>query len=299
MFGHLQREMQRNFVEAEELLELLRTEPTVKDGSKEFKLDRGAVDFEGVNFSYKGIKPILTDITFSAPPGQTVAVVGETGSGKTTMLKLLFRFYDVSSGSIRIDAQDMRDVSLASLRQAIGVVPQHLALFNDTVLNNVRYACLDATDAQVIQACQAAAVHDNILSFPQGYATMVGEKGVKLSGGEIQRLAIARAILKDPAIILLDEATSTVDSRTEAQIQTALKELTRGRTTFVVAHRLSTVMEADVLLVLKEGRIVEMGKPRELLRDRGEFYGYWKLQNIATEETSEEEAAELGEGATK
>lgn len=283
MFGYLQRDMQRNLVEAEQLLDLLRTEPTVKDGSKQFELDQGAVSFDAVNFSYDGEKSILKDINFSASPGQKVAIVGETGSGKSTMLKLLFRFYDVTSGSVKIDHQDVRDVTLESLRQCIGVVPQDPALFNDTVMNNVRYSRLNATDEEVVLVCKAASIHDKILTFTNGYSTMVGENGVKLSGGEIQRIAIARAILKDPKIILLDEATSAVDSHTESQIQKALRELTHGRTTFVVAHRLSTVIDADVLLVIKDGRIVEQGPPRELLKNKGEFYDLWSLQNIATE----------------
>ena len=274
--------MHKHLVEAEELLELLRTEPTVKDGPKDFILDQGAVSFDAVSFSYDKTKSILKDLNFSASPGQKVAVVGETGSGKSTMLKLLFRLYDVSSGCVRVDGQDVRDVTMESLRQCIGVVPQDPALFNDTVMHNVRYSKLSTTNEEVVQACKAA-VHDKILSFTNGYDTMVGENGVKLSGGEIQRIAIARAILKDPTIILLDEATSAVDSQTEFQIQKALRELTRGRTTFVVAHRLSTIMDADVLLVIKNGQIAEQGPPKDLLKNRGDFYDLWALQNIPTE----------------
>lgn len=282
-FGYLQRSVQQNFVEAEQLLELLETEPTVKNGAADFQLHEGAIDFKGVHFSYDGTKPIIENLTFSAFPGQKVALVGETGCGKSTILKLLFRLYDVGSGSITIDGQDVRDVTLESLRSCIGVVPQDPVLFNDTVMNNVRYSRLDATDEQVLEACRAAAIHDKIRSFTDGYASIVGENGVKLSGGEIQRIAIARAILMDPKIILLDEATSAIDSHTEAQIQTALRRLIHGRTAFCVAHRLSTVMDADVMLVIQNGRIAEQGSPKELLKLRGEFFNLWSLQNIATE----------------
>ena len=226
---------------------------------------------------------MIKDLSFSAASGQTIALVGETGSGKSTILNLLFRFYDVREGSIKIDGQDLRDVTLESLRQSIGVVPQDPVLFNDTVMNNVRYSKLDATDEEVVEACKAAAVHDKVLTFTDGYSSIVGENGVKLSGGEKQRIAIARAILKDPKIILLDEATSSVDTQTEHHIQRALKELTKCRTTFVVAHRLSTVMEADVMLVIKDGAIAEQGSPKDLLEARGEFYDLWTLQNIAVD----------------
>lgn len=283
IFGYIQRSLQQNLIEAEQLLELLKREPTVKDGPAKFELTQGAVKFNAVNFSYDGTKPILKDLEFSVSPGQTVALVGETGSGKSTILKLLFRLYDVTSGSIKIDGQDLRGVTLESLRQFIGVVPQDPVLFNDTIMNNVRYARLDATDAEVVEACTAAAIHFKISTFTNGYESLVGENGVKLSGGEIQRVAIARAILKDPKIILLDEATSAVDSQTESQIQTALRRLTHGRTTFVVAHRLSTVIDADLMLVIQDGSIEEQGPPKELLKSKGEFHNLWSMQNIAAE----------------
>lgn len=277
----MQRHLQEHLINAEQLLELLRTESTVKSGPGIFRLTGGAVDFDSVSFSYDGVKTVIKDLSFSAASGQTIALVGETGSGKSTILNLLFRFYDVREGSIKIDGQDLRDVTLESLRQSIGVVPQDPILFNDTVMNNVRYSKLEATDEEVVEACKAAAVHDKVLTFTDGYSSIVGENGVKLSGGEKQRIAIARAILKDPKIILLDEATSSVDTQTEHHIQRALKELTKCRTTFVVAHRLSTVMEADVMLVIKDGAIAEQGSPKDLLEARGEFYDLWTLQNIA------------------
>ena len=286
--------MQENLVEAEKLLEMLLTPPTVKDGSSEFKLSGGAVEFKGVNFSYDGRKTIIKDLNFTASPGQKIALVGETGSGKSTILKLIFRFYDISAGSVKIDNQDVRDVTLQSLRQAMGVVPQDPVLFNDTVMNNVRYSKQDATDEEVMKACASAAVHEKILGFTDGYKTMVGEHGVKLSGGEIQRIAIARAILKKPKIFLLDEATSDVDSQTESNIQIALRELTRGRTTFIIAHRLSTVMDANIMLVIKDGTIIEQGPPRELLKDKqGKFSHLWSLQTkVATEINGDVEGEE-------
>lgn len=281
--SYLQQDLQQNLVNAEELLKLLRTEPTIKSGPAVLALDGGAVRFDSVSFSYDGKKSVIKDLSFSAASGQTIALVGETGSGKSTILSLIFRFYDVQKGSITIDGQDLRDLTLESLRQSIGVVPQDPVLFNDTVMSNVRYSRLEATDEEVAEACKAAAVHEKILSFTNGYSTIVGENGAKLSGGEKQRIAIARAILKDPKIVLLDEATSSVDTQTEHHIQKALRELTKGRTTFVVAHRLSTVMEADVMLVIKGGTIVEQGFPKDLLETKGEFFELWSLQNIAVD----------------
>lgn len=282
-FYYFLRHVQGNLVDAEKLMELLREKPSVPDGPGNFDFRGGAVSFENVFFNYNEGKPTIRNFSFRAEPGQTIAMVGATGSGKSTLLKLLFRLYDVTEGSIQIDGQDIRGVTFASMHEHVGVVPQNPALFNDTVMSNVRYSKLDATDEQVIEACKAAAVHDKIMTFPDGYANMVGEKGVKLSGGEIQRIAIARALLKNPQIILLDEATSSVDMKTEHQIQTALRALTRGRTTFIVAHRLSTVMEADVMLVIKDGAIAEQGSPKELLSARGEFFELWSLQNAASE----------------
>lgn len=283
IFYYFMRHVQENLVEAEKLMELLQEKPSVPDGPGHFEFRGGSVSFENVSFSYNESKPTIRNLSFRAEPGQTIAMVGATGSGKSTLLKLLFRFYDVTEGSVKIDDQDIRDVTFASIHKHIGVVPQNPVLFNDTVMNNVRYSRLDATDEEVIEACKAAAVHDKITTFADGYASVVGENGVKLSGGEIQRIAIARALLKNPQIILLDEATSSVDTKTEHQIQAALRALTRGRTTFIVAHRLSTVMEADVMLVMKDGAIAEQGSPKDLLSARGEFFDLWSLQNTAQE----------------
>ncbi|KAK7953077.1 hypothetical protein PG988_013771 [Apiospora saccharicola] len=261
------RKITQMLTNSERLLQLLSTQPSIVDapGAAELVLKRGEVSFDDVGFAYDARKPTLRNITFTAQPGQTVALVGETGGGKSTILKLLYRHFDVSSGAIRIDGQDIRAVTLDSLRGQFAVVAQDPALFNLSIRENLRYARLDATDAEVEAACRAAAIHDKILSMPEGYATTVGERGVKLSGGELQRLAIARAILRDAAVVLLDEATSMIDADTEAVIQTALRALSRGRTTFVVAHRLSTVREADRILVIKDGRIAETGTHAQLL----------------------------------
>lgn len=220
--------------------------------------------------------------------GQRIALVGETGGGKSTILKLLFRFYDANEGNIEIDGQDVKDMTLESLRGCIGVVPQDPSMFNGTIMDNVRYSRLDATDEEVINACKAAAVHEKISSFTKGYASKVGEGGVKLSGGELQRIAIARVILKDPQIVLLDEATSAVDSETEARIQGALEKLTKGRTTFTVAHRLSTVTNSDIIIVIKDGEIIEKGSPKALLEAKGKYHDLW-LRQIGIVNTVEEE----------
>ncbi|KAB2580447.1 Heavy metal tolerance protein [Lasiodiplodia theobromae] len=271
---------------AERLLQLLQTKPSVAEkpgGAPPLRAANNGggsrVVFANAAFAYDPRKPTLRDVSFAAEPGQTVALVGETGGGKSTILKLLLRFYDVTGGSITIDGQDVRDVSLDSLRGALGVVPQDPALFNQSIMENVRYARLDATDEEVREACRAAVVHDKIESFPDGYAARVGERGVKLSGGELQRLAIARVFLKDPRIVLLDEATSAIDSGTEARIQEAFRRLSAGRTTFVIAHRLSTIMHADLILVVDNGRIVERGSHAELLKKGGKYQELWSKQS--------------------
>ena len=284
-------------MDAEQLLQLFRLEPKIKDGASRFALKGGAVEFNNVSFSYDGSKQIIKCISFSAQPGQKIALVGETGGGKSTLLKLLFRFYDVTKGSVLIDGQDVQGVTIESLRGCIGVVPQDPSMFNDTVMNNVRYAKLGATDEEVMEACKAAVIHEKILSFTDGYQSKVGEKGVKLSGGELQRLAIARALLKDPAIILLDEATSSVDTETESRIQSALHRLTAGRTTFTVAHRLSTVVDADIVLVIKNGEIVEQGPPNVLIAAKKEYYSLWCKQVGITSNTDEAKEEATKEGA--
>ncbi|KAJ9293658.1 hypothetical protein DTO271G3_7540 [Paecilomyces variotii] len=270
-----------DMIAAEELVRLLRQKPTIHDnpGAKELVLDEGEITFDNVCFSYDSRRKILKDVSFHVRPGETVALVGETGGGKSTILKLISRFYDPESGKVTIDGQDIRDVTLDSLRANIGIVPQDPALFHDTIINNIRYANPSATDEEIYEACKAVALHDKFLSFPDGYRTLVGERGVKLSGGELQRVAIARVIIRDPSIVLLDEATSSVDSNTEMQIQHSLGKLTAGRTTLVIAHRLSTVINADKILVIDAGNIVEEGPHEELLKRKGNYYRLWSHQS--------------------
>ncbi|KAK4160947.1 hypothetical protein QBC43DRAFT_108502 [Cladorrhinum sp. PSN259] len=280
-FAGLGKSISRDLIHAEQLLEIMQTKPTIKnkEGAGPLHFQAGRVRFDHVSFSYDHQKQILKNINFEATPGMTVAFVGATGAGKSTILKLLDRFYDVTEGSIEIDGQDIRDVDLFSLRAQIGIVPQAPILFDDTIMNNVRYAKLSATDEEVYEACRAASIHEQIIGFTDGYQTRVGERGVKLSGGELQRVAIARAILKRPAIVLLDEATSAVDTETEQKIQEALRKLCEGRTTFIVAHRLSTIMNADHIIVVGGGEIVEQGSHEELIsRKDGKYADLWSKQ---------------------
>lgn len=278
--SHEYRYLMTDLVDAERLLGLLQTKSTIveKEDAMELRNVKGHVAFEDVGFSYDPRRPTVQDLSISAAPGQTVALVGETGAGKSSTMKLLLRFYDVTSGRITIDGHDIRDITLSSLREALGVVPQDPLLFNATVVENLRYARPTATDEEIFEACRAAAIHDRILTFADGYESRVGEQGVKLSGGEIQRLAIARVFLKDPPIIILDEATSAVDTMTEASIQGALDKLRNGRTTFVIAHRLSTVVHADEIVVLHNGEVAERGTHQELLALGGRYNDLWTRQ---------------------
>ncbi|KAJ8103305.1 P-loop containing nucleoside triphosphate hydrolase protein [Lipomyces tetrasporus] len=296
-FTNFLRSTQDNLISAERMISLLEQKPTVADkpGANELKVPRGVISFNNVSFRYdEQHKPAIHNLTLKCPAGSTVAFVGESGGGKSTIFRLLFRFYDVSSGSIAIDGQDIRDITLKSLGKNVGVVPQECALFNDTVMFNLKYAKRDATDEEVYAATRAASIHDKILKFPDGYKTLVGERGLRLSGGEKQRLAIARAILKNPAILLLDEATAMLDVDSERHIQTALHELSRNRTTLVIAHRLSTIISADKIVVVHEGLVVEQGSHAELLTLKGRYYGMWEKQVSPTfaEETSDEEVQE-------
>lgn len=269
-----------DLVAAERLLVLLQTKPNVtdKEGAHDLGHVKGHVEFRNVNFSYDPRQTTIKDLNISAKPGSTIALVGTTGAGKSTILKLLLRFYDVSSGQIEIDGHDICDVTLSSLREVLGVVPQDPLLFNASVMENLRYARPSATDEEVFAACRAAAIHDKILLFADRYDTQVGEQGVKLSRGELQRIAIARVFLKDPPIFILDEATSAIDTNTESEIQTALDVLSSRRTTFVIAHRLSTIVGADQILVVDEGRIVERGTHQELLGEEGRYKSLWTKQ---------------------
>lgn len=274
------RMISSSLIDAERLLQLLNTKPSVADqeGAKDLVVDEGRVEFKDVEFAYDVRKPIIRGVNLQAEGGQTIAFVGETGGGKSTMLKLLFRFYDVTGGSIMIDGQDLRSVTQSSLRDALGLVPQDPVLFNQTILQNIRYARLDATDEDIKDACRAAAIHDDIESFPDKYNSKVGERGVRLSGGQLQRIAIARVLLKNPKIVLLDEATSAIDSAIEEQIQAAFRKLSKGRTTFVIAHRLSTIVEADQIIVIEKGEIAQRGTHHELLELGGKYAELWSKQ---------------------
>lgn len=281
--GFVYREAKDALVNAEKLFQLLREKPEIEDppGMPALRVSRGEVVFENVSFSYEPARPILHNISFRIPPGGTVAVVGGSGSGKSTIARLLLRFYDVTSGAVKIDHQDVRGVSTRSLREAIGVVPQETLLFNDTIAYNIGYGREGATMDQIIAAAKAAHIHDLIDSLPQKYDTPVGERGVKLSGGEKQRIALARAILKNPPLLIFDEATSALDTASEQAIQRELDQLAENRTTLVIAHRLSTVVDATEILVLERGRIVERGPHARLLAEGGIYARLWQLQQRA------------------
>lgn len=279
-FGSFYRGIQSAMISGERLLELFKEQPTVVDDPTAVSMPacEGQIRFDNVKFAYDERKPALENLSFTCPPGTTTAFVGESGGGKSTVFRLLYRFYNAQDGSIQIDGNDIKDVTIDSVRRHIGVVPQDTVLFNETLMYNLRYANQDATDEEVYTACRAASIHDKIMLFPDGYNTKVGERGLRLSGGEKQRVAIARTILKNPRIIMLDEATAALDSDTEQNIQEALMTLSQGRTMLVIAHRLSTVTNADQILVLHAGRVAEAGTHTELLEMKGRYANMWKKQ---------------------
>jgi len=282
--GMVYRNIKQSLTDLEQMTALLAVRPEIVDrsGAAELRVGAGAVTFSGVDFRYDPRRIILADVDFHIAPGATVAIVGPSGAGKSTIARLLFRFYDVDGGVIEIDRQNIRDVTQDSLRRAIGVVPQDTVLFNDTIYYNIAYGRPGTTRAQIEEAARLARIHDFIRALPDGYETMVGERGLKLSGGEKQRVAIARVILKSPQILIFDEATSALDTKTEREIQASLSEVSAGRSTLVIAHRLSTVVDADEILVLDRGHIVERGHHAELLFRGGVYATMWARQQDAT-----------------
>jgi len=281
--GMVYRNIKQSLTDLEQLMALVKIEPEIEDrpGAPGLAVQRGAVTFRHVDFRYDPRREILRDVDFAVPPGGSVAIVGPSGAGKSTIARLLFRFYDVSAGAIEIDGQDIRDITQDSLRRAIGVVPQDTVLFNDTIFYNIAYGRPGASRAEIEEAARFAHIHDFIAALPDGYQTMVGERGLKLSGGEKQRVAIARVILKAPKILIFDEATSALDTKTEREIQASLAEVAAGHTTLAIAHRLSTVVDADQILVIEAGRIVERGDHRELLARGGVYAAMWARQQEA------------------
>ncbi len=288
--GAMYRELRQAFTDMEKMFNLLDENREVQDkpNAKPLALNGASIKFEHVNFGYSERRQILFDVSFEVPAGKTVAVVGSSGAGKSTMSRLLFRFYDITSGKILTDGQDIRDVTQASVRASLGIVPQDTVLFNDTIRYNIAYGRPDASEDDIRDAARRAHVSDFIERLPDKWESMVGERGLKLSGGEKQRVAIARTLLKNPAIMIFDEATSALDSATEKAIQGELREIAKDRTTLVIAHRLSTIIDADEILVLDLGRIVERGTFRDLLEQDGKFAQMWRLQQ-------QEEAKNLGE----
>jgi ATP-binding cassette, subfamily B, heavy metal transporter len=281
--GFVYREIKQSLVDMEQMFSLMDESPDIADreDAEPLAINGGGIEFRDVRFSYDPRREILKGISFQVPAGKSVAIVGPSGSGKSTISRLIYRFYDVSDGAILIDGQDLRDVTQSSVRQSLGMVPQDTVLFNDTVFYNIAYARPGAAPSEVEQAARHAHIHDFIMALPDGYQTVVGERGLKLSGGEKQRVAIARTILKNPEILIFDEATSALDSHTEREIQASLKELSAERSTVVIAHRLSTVVDADEIIVLESGTITERGTHNDLLAKNGSYAAMWSRQQEA------------------
>ncbi len=283
--GFVYREIRQGLTDIEQMFDLLEVDAEIADSpdAKDLVVAHGAISFRDVHFAYDAARPILKGVSFEVPAGKTVAVVGPSGAGKSTISRLLFRFYDVQQGTVMIDGQDVKNVTQKSLRAAIGMVPQDTVLFNDTIAYNIRYGRPSAMQEEVLHAAEVAQIADFIALLPDGYKSMVGERGLKLSGGEKQRVAIARTILKSPPILILDEATSALDTGTEQEIQTALDEVSKNRTTLVIAHRLSTVISADEIIVLRDGMIAERGNHYDLLASGGLYAAMWNRQREATQ----------------
>jgi ATP-binding cassette subfamily B protein len=301
--GSSYREIKQGLIDVEQMFTLLKVNAEIEDkpGAGPLAVSNAEVIFENVNFAYDPERPILKNLSLRVPPGKTVAIVGASGAGKSTISRLLYRFYEVTSGRILVDGQDISEVTQASLRAAIGMVPQDTVLFNDTIRYNIRYGRPEASDEEVEEAARMSQIHDFVMSLPKGYDSLVGERGLKLSGGEKQRVSIARTILKAPPILILDEATSALDSFTEHQIQEALKKVSENRTTLVIAHRLSTVVDADEIIVLDKGQVAERGTHRELLSEGGLYAAMWNRQRQVAEaleileEAGQEDAGETVE----
>jgi len=297
--GMVYRQMRHALTDMDQLVKLLEERPEIEDrpGAPPLHVTRGEVRFAHVDFAYQAARPILQDVDFSIPAGRKLAVVGHSGAGKSTLARLLFRFYEVGGGRILIDGQDIREVTQASLRAAIGIVPQDTVLFNESIEYNLRYARPEARFEEIVEAAKLAQLHDFIASLPEGYATVVGERGLKLSGGEKQRVAIARAILKRPKILIFDEATSALDSHAEQAILEALKRASAGHTTLAIAHRLSTIVDADEILVLEQGRVIERGSHQALLAAGGHYAAMWALQQKEAAQAPELSAEDKQEQA--
>ncbi|HEX7877469.1 MAG TPA: ABC transporter ATP-binding protein/permease [Sphingobium sp.] len=294
LLGMVYRTIRQGVIDMEAMYRLIDTQAEIGDapGAPILHVEAGEVRFDHVHFSYDPEREILHGVSFTVPAGRTLAIVGPSGAGKSTVARLLFRFYDIQGGRISIDGQDISKVGQASLRAAIGIVPQDMVLFNDTVGYNIGYGRAGASQAEIEDAARAASIHDFIMRLPQGYGTRVGERGLKLSGGEKQRVAIARTLLKDPPVLVLDEATSALDSRTETEIQDVLRSISRKRTTLIVAHRLSTIVDADEIIVLDQGRIVERGRHADLVRADGLYAAMWARQAAEREDMDAEPGIE-------